>query len=128
MRFDRTSNGLFGSWWWTVDRATLLALLILISIGAILVTAASPAVAVRIGLNPYHFIHRQHIFLVLSILVMFAVSMQSPQDVRRLAVVGFLLSLALMAALPFIGADTKGARRWFNFAGMSIQPSEFLKP
>jgi cell division protein FtsW len=128
MRFDRTSTGVVAKWWWTVDRPTLLALFILISIGAVLVTAASPAVAVRIGVNPFHFIHRQHLFLVLSLFVLFAVSMQSPQNVRRLAVVGFLLSIALMLLLPFMGAETKGARRWLTLAGVSVQPSEFLKP
>ncbi len=128
MRFDRTSTSMLGRWWWTVDRPTLLALFILICIGAVLVTASSPAVAVRIGVSPYHFIHRQHIFLVLSLFVMFVVSMQSPQNVRRLAIVGFLISLVLMTALPFIGAETKGARRWLTLAGISVQPSEFLKP
>jgi cell division protein FtsW len=120
--------GLVGKWWWTVDRPTLLALFILICIGAVLVTASSPAVAVRIGVNPFHFIHRQHFFLVLSLLVLFAVSMQSPQNVRRLAVIGFLMSLVLMALLPVIGAETKGARRWLTLLGVSVQPSEFLKP
>ena len=43
----------------------------------VLVTASSPAVAVRIGLSPFHFIHRQHIFLLLSLIVMIVVSMQT---------------------------------------------------
>lgn len=128
MRFNRTSTSLFGRWWWTVDRPTLAALFILICIGAVLVTASSPAVAVRIGVNPYHFIHRQHIFLLLSLLVLFLVSLQSPQNVRRLAIIGFLISIALMVFLPFIGAETKGAKRWLTLAGISVQPSEFLKP
>ena len=50
-RFDRTSTSMIGRWWWTVDRPTLLALFILICIGAVLVTASSPAVAMRIGVN-----------------------------------------------------------------------------
>ncbi len=65
MRFDRTSTSIVGRWWWTVDRPTLLALFILICMGAVLVTASSPAVAARIGVDQFHFIHRQHIFLVL---------------------------------------------------------------
>ncbi|WP_163066037.1 FtsW/RodA/SpoVE family cell cycle protein, partial [Acinetobacter baumannii] len=28
----------------------------------------------------------------------------------------------------FIGTEIKGARRWLNFAGIGLQPSEFLKP
>lgn len=128
MKLDRTSTGLLGRWWWTVDRPTLLALFVLICIGAVLVTASSPAVAVRIGADPFHFIHRQHIFLLLSIIVMFMVSLQSPQNVRRLAILGFLISIVLMMALPFMGDEIKGAKRWLTLFGVSIQPSEFLKP
>ncbi len=128
MRLDRTSTGVMGRWWWTVDRPTLIALFILICIGAVLVTASSPAVAVRIGASPFHFIHRQHIFLVLSLFVMFIVSLQSTQNVRRIAIIGFVTSIALMTLLPFFGTDIKGAKRWINLIGISVQPSEFLKP
>ena len=128
MRLERSNTGVIGRWWWTVDRPTLLALLILICTGAILVTAASPAVATRIHVDKFHFIHRQHVFLLLSLLVIFILSLQSPQNVRRLAVVGFFISLLLMMALPFSGMETKGAKRWLSIAGFSIQPSEFLKP
>ena len=128
MRFDRTSTSVLGRWWWTVDRPTLLALFILICIGAVLVTASSPAVAVRIGASPFHFIHRQHFFLVLSLFVMFIVSLQSPQNIRRLAIIGFFISIGLMVLLPFMGMETKGAKRWLTLLSVSVQPSEFLKP
>lgn len=128
MKFDRTNTGIVSRWWWTVDRLTLFALISLVLIGAVVVTAASPPVAVRIGLDPFYFIARQHVFLLLGLAVMLLVSLLSPQQVRRLAVLGALCSIALMCLLPFAGVETKGARRWMNIAGMSIQPSEFLKP
>ncbi|TIX68171.1 MAG: cell division protein FtsW, partial [Mesorhizobium sp.] len=36
--------------------------------------------------------------------------------------------LVLMVAVLYIGVEVKGARRWVSLAGVSIQPSEFLKP
>ena len=33
-----------------------------------------------------------------------------------------------MVAVLYVGVEVKGARRWVSFAGLSIQPSEFLKP
>ena len=36
--------------------------------------------------------------------------------------------LVLMVVVLYIGVEVKGARRWVSFAGLSIQPSEFLKP
>ncbi|MEI6729664.1 MAG: putative peptidoglycan glycosyltransferase FtsW [Pseudomonadota bacterium] len=128
MRFDRTNTTLIGKWWWTIDRSAFFAVAMLIIIGGVMVTAASPAVALRIGAEKFHFIHRQEIFLFLSLLVILLVSMQSPQNIKRLAIIGFICSVILMMALPFVGMETKGAKRWLTLVGVSIQPSEFLKP
>ena len=128
LNMNRTNQSLLGRWWWTVDRPTLLAVAALIAIGAVLVTAASPPVAVRIGLDPFYFIGRQHLFLFLAAMTLFAVSLLNPTQVRRLAIVIFGASILLMCLLPFLGTEVKGAHRWLSLAGVSIQPSEFLKP
>ncbi|MEM8643272.1 MAG: rod shape-determining protein RodA [Pseudomonadota bacterium] len=39
----------------------------------------------------------------------------------------FLLALALMALVPFIGVESGGARRWLGVGEMSFQPSEMMK-
>lgn len=124
----RTDTSLLGRWWWTVDRWLITCLLLIIAMGAILVLAASPSVAERIGLDAYHFVRRQFIILPLALTVMFAVSLLSPLQVRRLAAIGFLGCVVLLALTPLVGAEIKGARRWVSFAGMSLQVSEFVKP
>lgn len=128
MRFDRTNMSVMGRWWWTIDRPTWFALMLLMCLGAVIVTAASPPVAERIGLDPFYFVSRQHVFLILSMVLMFGVSLLAPDDVRRTAVCVFLASVLLMVLLPVIGSENKGATRWVHIAGMSLQPSEFLKP
>ena len=124
----RTDTSLLGRWWWTVDRWLITCLLLIIAMGAILVLAASPSVAERIGLDAYHFVCRQFIILPLALTVMFAVSLLSPLQVRRLAAIGFLGCVVLLALTPLVGAEIKGARRWVSLAGMSLQVSEFVKP
>jgi len=128
MRLERNNNSLLSKWWWTIDRPTLVALLLLIVMGAVLVTASSPAVAMRIGAGKFHFIHRQYIFLFLSLVVIFVTSLQSPLTVKRMAIIGFFISIFLMMLLPFFGMEIKGAKRWLTIGILSIQPSEFLKP
>jgi len=54
--------------------------------------------------------------------------MLSPRQLRRLAAVVFVTSLCLVAATVLYGAEVKGARRWISVFGLSLQPSEFLKP
>ena len=39
----------------------------------------------------------------------------------------FLLSLLFLILVPFLGTETYGATRWIKIAGISLQPSEFIK-
>ena len=124
----RTDTSIVGRWWWTVDHWILTAVALLIASGALLTLAASPAVADRIGLDSFHFVRRQFLLLVPAVGLMLAVSLLSPRGVRRLAVAGFVISLALVAATLLGGDEVKGARRWLYLGTWSLQPSEFLKP
>jgi cell division protein FtsW len=128
MSFGRTDTSVLGRWWWTVDRWTIAALLLLAAVGLLLTMAASPAVADRIGAEPFHFIRRQFVFLVPALLVMLGTSLLAPRQVRRLAVVGFAGALLLLLAVLLLGAEVKGSTRWLTIAGISVQPSEFAKP
>jgi cell division protein FtsW len=118
----------FGEWWWTVDRAMLAALIGLMLGGTILSLAATPPVAARLNLDAFHFVSRHIIYLAPTFAVLLVTSLFSPRHIRRAALVVFLVSLFLVALTPFLGAEIKGARRWLTFLGVSIQPSEFVKP
>ena len=124
----RTDTSVLGRWWWTVDRWTLFSLCALTGFGLLLTGAASPAVAERLGLDPVHFIWRQAIFVPPALAVMLLVSLLSPRQVRRLAVVVFLVTVVLLMLTLAVGMETKGSRRWLRVAGLSLQVSEFVKP
>ncbi len=115
-------------WWWTVDRLLLAAMFALMLAGIILSLAASPPVAVRIGLDPFHFFNRHVIFLLPSFMVMIAVSFLSPRQIRRAALIVFAISVVLIVATLLFGAEVKGARRWITILGLNIQASEAAKP
>ena len=126
--FTRTDTSVVSRWWWTIDRLTLLTVMVIAALGAMLVASASPAVAERIGLESYHFVNRHFVFLPLALLVMVGTSLLTPQGVRRLSVLVFAGALVAMVAVLFLGAEIKGATRWLYVAGFSLQPSEFIKP
>ncbi|MGG5821544.1 FtsW/RodA/SpoVE family cell cycle protein [Falsiroseomonas sp. HW251] len=130
MAVSRADTSTLGRWWWTIDRWTLAALLALVGFGYVMMLAASPAVAERIGASSRNmFFARQIVYLAAASAVMVAVSMLNVRQVRLLGWVGLVGSLAMVAATLVIGAEIKGARRWLNLPGLgSIQPSEFLKP
>ncbi|WP_424363924.1 FtsW/RodA/SpoVE family cell cycle protein [Methylocystis parvus] len=86
--------------------------------------AGGPPVAERLHLPTFHFVNRQVAYLLPALAVMIGTSFLSPRHVRRVALVIFVVSLALVVATLFFGQEVKGARRWI----FGIQPSEFVKP
>jgi cell division protein FtsW len=125
---SRAARTPLSDWWWTIDRLTLAALGTLMIAGIVLSLAASPPVAARIGLDPFHFVNRHVLYLAPALAVLIATSFLAPRQIRRVAVIVFAISLTLTAATLVFGAEVKGARRWIVLAGVNVQPSEFLKP
>ncbi len=128
MRLSRTDRSLLTEWWFTVDRALLTAILTLMGIGVVLSLAAGPAVAIKKGLPAYYFVERHVLFAALGAIVMLAVSVLEPRQVRRLALALFVCALALMLAVLLSGPEINGAKRWLRVGGHSFQPSELAKP
>jgi cell division protein FtsW len=125
---SRTQLTPLAVWWWTIDRLTLAALGALMLAGIILLLAASSPVATKLGLDPFHFVNRQILYLIPAIAIMLGTSLLSPQQIRRLALVVFFAGLVLLAGTLVFGTEIKGARRWIVLFGVNIQPSEFVKP
>src|SRR3954468_7247528 len=93
------------TWWWTVDRPMLAAVLVLMMTGIVLSLAASPAVATRIGLDAFYFVNRHAMYLAPTLTVMLAVSFLNQRQIRRLAMVVFVIAIAMTAATLVIGAE-----------------------
>ncbi len=128
MNFTRADNSVMARWWWTVDKWLLVALALLIGLGMVMIMAASPAVASRVGLTSFHFVSKQLQILPVAVLIMLGVSMLEPRQVRGLALAGLIGAVALLCLTFVIGTEIKGAKRWISLPGMSLQPSEFVKP
>ena len=125
---SRVERGPVADWFWTIDRLFMITFILLMGIGFMLSFAASPAVAERLNLDSFHFVKRHAAFMVPALGVMIGLSFLSPRQVRRTAMVILAVSLLMMVAALFFGIEVKGARRWITIAGISIQPSEFMKP
>jgi cell division protein FtsW len=130
MMASRAESGLMSNWLWTVDRPLLGAIGLLMLCGIVFGLAASPAVAERLQLATFHFVHRQALYLIPAIAVMFVVSFLSPRYIRRLALLVFVVAMAMVVATVLFGVEIKGAKRWINLPSPlgAIQPSEFVKP
>jgi cell division protein FtsW len=128
MLISRSDRGLFASWWFTVDRLLLSAVLLLMAAGVLISMAASPPVAERLGLDSFHFFKNQLFYLVFAIIILIATSLLEPVQARRSAIFVFFGSLALMVVALFYGPEIKGAHRWIDVGPIGLQPSELAKP
>ena len=125
---SRSDRGLLARWWFTVDRPLLSATLLLMAVGVLVSMAASPPVASRIGLEPYHFVKSQLFYLSLAVITLFVISFFTRAWVKRAALVGFAGSMLLMWLALKFGPEIKGAHRWIDVGPISLQPSELAKP
>jgi cell division protein FtsW len=127
--FARSDRSRLGVWWWTTDHWLLGATAALIALGVLLQFGTSPAAAQRLNIAwPFHFAVRQCLFAAAGAAILLSVSMLSPRGVRRTAFFVYLAAIAAMVALPFLGHAAKGATRWVEVGGFTLQPSEFMKP
>ena len=128
--FSRNDQSPIAKWFWTVDRGLLAAALTLIGMGVALSFASSPAaiLADESVTDPFHYSWRMLVWATGGTVAMLVASLLSPKGVRRIALLALVCAVVVMAALPFIGNEVKGAARWVNLGPFSLQPSEFAKP
>ena len=125
----RVGEPILPKWWRTVDRWSMACVFALFGVGLLLGLAASPPLAAKNGLDPFHYVSKQAFFGCVAMRVMVCISMMSTQMVRRLAIMVFAVTFVALILLPVFGTDFgKGATRWYSLGFASIQPSEFLKP
>ena len=64
---------------------------------------------------------------ILGFIIFFIVILLNLRIIFGYAYVIFFLSIVTLAIIPFFGIESNGATRWISIAGISLQPSEFVK-
>ncbi len=64
---------------------------------------------------------------ILGLIIFFLVIFFDLRLIFAYAYVIFFLSIISLVIIPFFGIESNGATRWINIAGISLQPSEFVK-
>jgi len=125
---SRLDDGLFARWWLSIDRPSFTLLAAIVTIGAVLITAAGPPAAERLRIdNQFHFPIRQFVFMMPTIAMIFVISLLPPLQARRLGVIIFGVAIFLMLFALVAADEINGAKRWLDFGSMLLQPSEFAK-
>ena len=125
---NEISNNFIKLWWRSTDHQIIISLIILFAFSLMLVTTSGSAVAVRIGLEENYFASRQVFYLAAASGLILLFSCFNKKWLKRFAILGFIISIILLVLVKLFGYEVKGAVRWINILGLSIQPSEFIKP
>ncbi|HTM24434.1 MAG TPA: putative lipid II flippase FtsW [Vicinamibacterales bacterium] len=111
------------------DKLLFTATLVLVCASLVMVYSASAVIGMeQYGQRPMFFLFKQATFALLGLLLMPVLMRVDYRHYRQPVVIWsalVLLGLALVAVL--FGPRLNGARRWFNIAGVGVQPSEFAK-
>jgi len=91
-----------------------------------MVFSASWASARELHDNPYHFIQRQGIWAILSVVAMLFMAGFDYKKVEKLTIPITILSIALLIVV-LLGPSYSGSKRWINLGFTTFQPSELAK-
>ena len=117
----RDDKSLLGSNWYTLSKKLFIIPFILSFIGIL-------AIYSLIGDEyPILLILKHIIFLFISIVVLFFLSLLPKNDLRKFLNILSIFFILLLLIVPIFGYDINGATRWISFNFFSIQPSELLK-
>ena len=115
--------------WRSIDKKILLCFFILFFLGLFFSFSSTSSLAgERLNKDYYFFFTKHLIFTLIAISVMITISVIKTEVFIKLVIPLFIISFMLLALVPIIGVEVKGARRWIDLYLFRLQPIEILKP
>ena len=111
------------------DPVLLIVFVSLLTIGVIMVASSSISVAERNFSNPFYYLQRQLVFVVMGIvaaLTVFKIRLVQWEK-SGVALLIFALFLLVLVLVPGIGKSVNGSTRWLPLAVFNLQVSELVK-
>lgn len=106
----------------------VIVTLILIATGLVFIYSSTYASqSVNLGQEPTSYLKKQLLFVVLGLIAGIITALMDYKDFGRFAWIMYFAVLLLLIAVPFIGKEVNGSKRWLNIGTFSIQPSELAK-
>ena len=117
------------NYWRNIDKEILFCFLILFFLGLFFSFSSTSSLAgERLNKDYYFFFTKHLIFTFLALLIMILISIIKTSLLKKIIIPLFIISYVLLALVPFMGIEVKGAKRWLDFYFFRLQPIEVLKP
>ncbi len=119
----------FINYWRSIDKKILICFFILFFLGLFFSFSSTSSLAgERLNKDYYFFFTKHFFFTIFALTIMFLISIIKTEVLVKLVVPLFIVSFTLLALVPIIGVEAKGAKRWLDFYFFRLQPIEILKP
>ena len=116
-------------YWRSIDKKILFCFLILFFLGLFFSFSSTSSLAgERLNKDYYFFFIKHLIFTFLALGIMILISFIKTELLIRLVLPLFTASFILLALVPIVGIEVKGAKRWLDLYFFRLQPIEILKP
>ena len=124
-----TKNFILKKYWRNIDKQILFCFTLLFILGVFFSFSSTSILAdERLDREYYSFFQKHLLYTVASFGLMIFISSINNNFINNTILPGFLISLILLAIVPLIGIEVKGAKRWLNLYFFNFQPIEFIKP
>ena len=110
-----------------VRNVLIFSVLALLCIGSIMVASASMPYAERMHENPFHYVLRHGISIVVALGVAVIVYRVPLNTWFNNTFFLWIVTIALLAAVLLVGTEVNGSKRWIRVAGFTLQASEVAK-
>jgi rod shape determining protein RodA len=110
-----------------VDPLLFGAPLVLAGLGLLMVYSSTHRRLEEAGLDPFDFVKRQAVAIVIGVVAMVVISAIDYRKLRELALLGYAATVLMLVAVLRVGADVKGAQARFDIGPFQLQPGEFAK-
>ena len=122
MTADR-SNGIF----YGVDRWTVLLYVLIVLAGWVSITSASYEEGTGSLFSFSHFYMKQLVWIGVAWVTALVVLLLDERFYHMFAYPAYFAGLALLVAALLFGREVNGAKAWFEFGSLRVQPVEFAK-
>ena len=120
---------IFINYWRSIDKKILICFFTLFFLGLFFSFSSTSSLAgERLNKEFYFFFTKHLIFTFLAITIMIVISAFKTELLIKFVLPLFIISFVLLAIVPIIGVEVKGAKRWIDFYFFRLQPIEILKP
>ena len=117
------SNALFGN----VDKVALLTYIAIVLLGLLFIVSASYDPNAESLFSFSHNYMKQTIWIGISWVLATVVLLLDRRLFHMFAVPAYALGVVLLIAALLFGREVNGAKAWFEFGGIRVQPVEFVK-